>query len=120
MENFTTTATSFTTDRYGYSSLEFEGELLFESDGCELAAFQAGELGYRIRVYRELCRDRVLEVAGDNILFETADFSQSVVEVDDVLCFVHDDAMVWLAEGRQPDATRKNTLCKSLEAQLCR
>jgi len=123
LENSSTTATSFTIDRHERSPLEFEGELLFESDGSEATGYQAGEPRYRIRVYCESHRDFVLEialVADDRVMFQTAEFTQSVAEVDDLLCLVHKDAMNGLADSGQLDASRKKTLDQSLEAELCR
>lgn len=123
MDHSTVTATSFMIDRHERSPLEFEGALLFETDGSELTGDQTELPRYRIRVYQELCRDFVLEVAvvADNkVIFQTADFAQSVNEVDELLCLVHGDVMDGLSDSVQAEAAELQLLDKRLEASLDR
>ncbi len=123
MENSTTATTSFKIDRYERSPLEFEGSLLFESDCCDLPDYQAGDSRYRVRVYHEAGRDFVLEVGlvdDVSVLFQTADFAESIAEVDDLLCLVHEDAMDGLVDSGQFDASQRKAIGHRLETQLCR
>lgn len=121
MKDSTTIVTSFLIDRYERSPLEFEGELQFEIDFSQLSPVTPEQPRYRVRIYRELHRDFVVEVlvvANDTIVFQTADFAQSADEVDDLLCLVHDDAMDELAVNLQLEATQANITSKNLETQL--
>lgn len=113
--------TSFTIDRCDRSPVEFEGVLLVESDGIQDSSPQGVEARYRVRVYQEAHRQFVLEiaiVAGDTILFQTADFAESVAVIDELLCLLHQDAMDGLPENTSFEVENKRVLSQRLEADL--
>lgn len=126
-------STSFTIDRYDRSPLEFEGVLMVESDGLDLSVAKAvatksdgsesPQPRYRIRVYKESQRDFVLELAilaGDSVLFQTADIAESVCVIEELLCLLHQDAMDGLLDTVPVQATEKGLLNHRLEANLDR
>lgn len=114
---------SFTIARYERSPLEFKGSVLLELEDLQPPQEGVSETHYRVKVYREFQRDYVLEiavVADGKELFQTADFADSVQEIDDLLCLLHHDAMdgLWCVSKAEP-ADRK-ILSKRLEDQLDR
>lgn len=118
-------AKSFMLERFERSPLEFQGTLLFELDDHVAVASDSPqrleEARYRIQIYSEFERDYVFAAAiliNDEILFQTADFAESVLEIDDLLCLLHHDAMQGLTEACKTESNERKTLSKRLETQL--
>lgn len=112
--------TSYVISRYERSPLEFEGLLVAEHLGWSP---ESTEPQYRIRVYQEASGHYVLEMAivvEGTVVLQLADFAESLTEVDDLLCLLHEDTMDGFAELTEMDEAKVGLLDKRLEAELDR